>query len=97
MNNIIIPRIIYSGKNCNKVFSKEWDEYGFSYIQLGPLPIYDDDDDYKVEKIWFALMKTRLLSRLYKYYMQQFKNRSEIERVLYTHIIYVIQSRNQRA
>jgi len=57
MNNIIIPRIICSGKNCNKVFSKEWDEYGFSYIQLGPLPIDDDD---KVEKIWFALMKTRL-------------------------------------
>ena len=57
MNNIIIPRIICSGKNCNKVFSKECDEYGFSYIQLGPLPIDDDD---KVEKIWFALMKTRL-------------------------------------
>jgi hypothetical protein len=56
MNNNI-PRIICSGNNCNKVFSKEWDEYGFSYIRLGPLSIDDDD---KREKIWFALMKTRL-------------------------------------
>jgi hypothetical protein len=56
-NNNNIPRIICSGKNCDKAFSKEWDEYGFSYIKLGPLPIDDDD---KFEKIWFALMKTRL-------------------------------------
>ena len=52
----MIPTIICSGKNCNKVFSKEWDEYRFSYIRLGPLPIEDDD---KCEKIWFVLMKTR--------------------------------------
>jgi hypothetical protein len=52
-----IPRIICSSKECNKVFSKEWDEYGFSYITLGTLPIDDDD---KQAKIWFALMKTRL-------------------------------------
>jgi hypothetical protein len=43
MNNTI-PTIIYSGK--------EWDEYGFSYIRLGTLPI--DDDDYgKREKHGF--------------------------------------------
>jgi hypothetical protein len=57
MNNTV-SRIICSGKNCSKVFSKEWDEYGFSYIRLGTLPIDDDDDNR--EKIWFALMKTRL-------------------------------------
>jgi hypothetical protein len=57
MDNNIIPTIICSGKNCNKVFSKQWDEYSFSYIRLGTLPIDDDD---KCEKIWFALMKTRL-------------------------------------
>jgi hypothetical protein len=56
MNNTI-PRIICSGKNCNKVFSQEWDEYGYSYIILGRLPIDDDD---KREQIWFALMKTRI-------------------------------------
>lgn len=61
MNNNTVPRILCSclGKNCNRVFFKEWDEYGFSYIRLGTLPI-DDDDDNKNEKIWFALMKTRL-------------------------------------
>ena len=53
----MVPKIICSGKNCNKVFTKEWDEYGFSYIRLGPEPIDDDD---KREKIWFALMKTRV-------------------------------------
>ena len=52
-----ISRITCSGKNCSQVFSKEWDEYGFSYIRLGSLPI---DDDEKREKVWFALMKTRL-------------------------------------
>jgi len=52
-----IPKIICSNKNCNKVFHKEWDEYGYSYIRLGPIPIDDDD---KYEKIWFALMKTRV-------------------------------------
>jgi len=46
MNNTI-PRIICSDKNCNKVFSQEWDEYGFSYFRLGTLPIDDDD---KLEK-----------------------------------------------
>jgi hypothetical protein len=56
MNNTI-PKIICSGKNCNKVFSKEWDEYGFSYIKLGSLPKGDDE---KCEKIWFGLMKTRI-------------------------------------
>jgi hypothetical protein len=50
-------KITCSGKNCNKVFSKEWDEYGFSYIRLGPLARDDDD---KREKIWFSLMKTRV-------------------------------------
>jgi phosphosulfolactate synthase (CoM biosynthesis protein A) len=55
MNNIV--RIVCSSKDCNKVFLKEWDEYGFSYISLGTLPIDNDD---KQEKIWFALMKTRL-------------------------------------
>jgi len=52
-----IPKIICSAKNCNKVFSKEWEEYSFSYITLGTLPIDDDD---KCKKIMFALMKTRL-------------------------------------
>ena len=56
MNNTI-PTFICSGKNCNKVISKEWDEFAYSYIRLGPLPIDDDD---KCEKIWFALMKTRI-------------------------------------
>jgi hypothetical protein len=45
MNNNI-PIIICSRKNCNKVFSKEWDEYGFSYIKLGLLAI-DNDDKYE--------------------------------------------------
>jgi hypothetical protein len=34
MNNNV-SKITCSGKNCNKVFSKEWDEYGFSYIRIG--------------------------------------------------------------
>jgi len=42
MNNSI-ERIICSNKNCNKVFSQEWDEYGYSYIRLGTLPIDADD------------------------------------------------------
>lgn len=52
-----IIRIECSGKGCKKIFSKEWDDYGFSYIRLGTLPLDDDD---KREKIWFALMKTRV-------------------------------------
>jgi hypothetical protein len=76
MNNTI-PRIICSGKNCNKVFSKEWDKYGFSYIRLGSLPIDDDD---KCEKIWFALMKTLLFcSGCCQDYTDNICNNSKIE------------------
>ena len=74
--------IICSGKNCNKVFSKEWDEYGFSYIRLGPLAI---DDDEKCEKIWFALMKTRVFcSNCCHEYTKSICNNSKIENALYT-------------
>ena len=76
MNNTI-PRIVCSGKNCSKVFSKEWDEYGFSYIGFTPLPI---DDDVKREKIWFALMKTRLFcSNCCEDYTDDICNNSKIE------------------
>jgi hypothetical protein len=76
MNNTI-PIIICSGKDCNKVFSKEWNEYGFSYIRLGSLPIDDDD---KCEKIWFALMKTRLFcSNCCQDYTDNICNNSKIE------------------
>jgi len=76
MNNTI-PRIICSGKNCNKIFSKEWNEYGFSYISLGTLPIDDDD---KREKIWFYLMKTRLFcSNCCQVYTDSICNDSKIE------------------
>jgi hypothetical protein len=76
MNNI--PRIICSGKNCNKVFSKEWDEYGFSYIILGSIPTDNDD---KCEKIWFALMKTRIFcSNCCQLYAESICNNSIIEK-----------------
>jgi len=76
MHNTILT-IICSGKNCNKVFSKEWDEYGFSYIRLGTLPIDDDD---KREKIWFALMKTRLFcSNCCQEYTDSICSNSKIE------------------
>jgi hypothetical protein len=75
MNNTI-PRIICSGKNCNKIFSKEWDEYGFSYIILGTLPIDDDD---KHEKIWFSLMKTQIFcSNFCQDYANSICNNSKI-------------------
>lgn len=57
MDNNTIPTFLCSGQNCNKVISKEWDEYAYSYIRLGPSAI---DDHAKCEKIWFALMKTRI-------------------------------------
>lgn len=75
--NTTIPTIICSGKNCNKVFSKEWDEYEFSYIRLGTLSIDDDD---KRQKIWFALMKTRIFcSNCCEDYTNSICNNSTIE------------------
>ena len=46
-----------SGKDCDKIISQEQDEYGLSYIKLGPLPINEQE---KCEKILFALLKTRV-------------------------------------
>jgi hypothetical protein len=72
-----MSKIICSGKNCDKSFFKEWDEYGFSYIRLGTLPIDDDD---KCEKIWFALMKTRVFcSNCCQEYTDSICNNSKIE------------------
>ena len=73
----MVPRIVCSGKNCDKVFSKEWDEYGFSYISLGTLSIDDND---KREKIWFGLMKTRIFcSNCCQEYTDNICNNSKIE------------------
>jgi len=41
-----VAKITCYGKNCYKALSKEWDEYGFSYIRLRSFSI-DDYDKYE--------------------------------------------------